>query len=255
MTTYAIQALAQLAGLSTRTLRYYDQIGLLVAHRNPLNGYREYDAQAVDRLQRIRYWQAFGFTLSEIRALLAQTPAQQDAALRHQRDQLRQEQERLTRLLTSLDRTLAAHQGGDSMTDTEKFAAFKQDQVAANDRQYGAEARQRYGNAAVTSSQQKFAQLSAADYQAMQAVEADLLTQLTQVTQTQDLTSPAAKRVFQLHRQWLCFTWNNYTPAQHRGLAQLYLADDRFQDYYRQKTGQEAAGRTLAAIIDQFIPA
>ncbi|WP_081721534.1 MerR family transcriptional regulator [Levilactobacillus namurensis] len=83
--TYSITQLAALAGLSTRTLRYYDQIGLLRAQRNPTNDYRTYTAAQVDQLQQIRYWQAFGFTLAEIRHLLAQSPAQQDALLRQQR--------------------------------------------------------------------------------------------------------------------------------------------------------------------------
>lgn len=63
---YSIQQLADLAGISSRTLRYYDQIGLLVADRNPVNGYREYASHAVDRLQLIRYFQAFGFSLQAI---------------------------------------------------------------------------------------------------------------------------------------------------------------------------------------------
>lgn len=250
--TYSIKQLADLAGLSTRTLRYYDQIGLLVAQRDPDNGYRTYAAEQVDRLQNIRYWQALGFSLDQIRRLLAQSPTDQEAALRQQRNQLQHERERLTRLLNSLDRTLAAHQGGPTMTDTEKFAAFKREQLSQNEAQYGQEARQRYGNDAVTSSQQRFANLTAADYQAMQAIEADLITTLATVARSGDLGTAQAHRVYQLHRDWLCFTWNNYSAAQHRGLAQLYRDDSRFQDYYNQKTGQADAGTTLAAIIDRY---
>lgn len=249
---YSTKKLAQLAGLSPRTLRYYDQIGLLVARRNPLNDYREYDGPAVDRLQRIRYWQAFGFTLAEIQRLLAQSPADQVAALHRQRTQLQAQQARLSTLLTSLDRTLAAQEGGLPMSDSEKFAAFKADQVAANDRSYGDEARHRYGSSAVAASQQAFAGLTAADYQAMQACETDLVTALTPLIGHSDLATPAAEHVYQLHREWLCFTWNNYTAAQHRGLAQLYRADPRFQAYYQQKTGRAQAAVTLAAIIDRY---
>lgn len=138
------------------------------------------------------------------------------------------------------------------MTDSEKFAAFKQQALTTNDQQYGAEARQRYGQAAVTASQQRFAHLSAADYQAMQTIEQHLLTDLAQVAQTQDTTGPIAQRIFTAHKDWLCFTWNNYTTAQHRGLAQLYRADPRFQAYYDRKTNQPNAGVTLAAIIEHF---
>ena len=138
------------------------------------------------------------------------------------------------------------------MTDSEKFAAFKQQALADNEQQFGNEARQRYGQDAVATSQQKFAALSAADYQAMQETEAALIAQLKAVTVSQELGSAAAHEVYRLHRQWLCFTWNNYTPEKHRGLAQLYLADERFAQYYNQRVGWATATETLAAIIQRY---
>lgn len=250
--TYSIQQLAQLANVSPRTLRYYDQIGLLPAQRNPTNGYREYSADAVNRLQLIRYFQAFDFSLAQIQALMGQSPAEQTAVLAAQRTKLQAKRDHLTTLLNTLDRTLAARNGGPQMTDSEKFAAFKHQALADNEQQFGDEARQRYGQDAVTASQQKFAALSAADYQAMQETEAALITQLKAVTVSQDLSSPTAQEVYRLHRQWLCFTWNNYAPDRHRGLAQLYLADERFARYYNQRVGLPNATETLAAIIQRY---
>ncbi|WP_143463780.1 MerR family transcriptional regulator [Levilactobacillus enshiensis] len=249
---YSVQALAQLAGVSPRTLRYYDQIGLLPADRNPDNGYREYSTAAVDRLQVIRYFQAFDFSLAEIQALLAQPTAAQTTALAQQRVALAAKRDHLTALLTTLDRTLAARQGGPQMTDTEKFTAFKRQQLTANDQQFGAEARQNYGKAAVDASQQRFSQLTEADYQAMQATEKDLLAALKVVTTTGDYASPTAQQVYRLHRQWLCFTWNNYSVAAHQGLAQLYLSDDRFAKYYNQRTGCANATAALVACIQRY---
>lgn len=249
---YSIQALAKLAGVSPRTLRYYDQIGLLSAQRNPTNGYRIYPATAVDKLQLIRYFQAFGFSLVEIQSLLAQSSDQQTAALAKQRATLAAQRDHLTELLTTLDRTLAARNGGPQMTDTEKFAAFKRAQVTQNEQAFGDEARERYGTTAFTDSQQKFAHLSAADYQAMQATEQALFAALKTVAHSGDLASATAQRVYQLHRQWLCFTWNNYTAATHRGLANLYAADERFAAYYNEHVGLPNATKTLVAIILRY---
>lgn len=248
----SIQALAKLAGVSPRTLRYYDQIGLLPAQRNPVNGYREYIPAAVDQLQLIRYFQTFGFSLTAIQDLLAQSPANQTAALAEQRAKLADQRDHLTTLLTTLDRTLAARNGGPQMTDTEKFSAFKQEQLAENDRQFGDEARQNYGDEAVTASQHQFANLSAADYQRMQATEQQLLIALKTVAISGDLASDTARQVYQLHRDWLCFTWNNYTPAAHRGLAQQYLADERFASYYNDRVGLANATATLVAVIRRY---
>ena len=55
---YSIQALARLAGVTTRTLRWYDQIGLLKPSRVADNGYRYYGPAEVDRLQDILYYRA-----------------------------------------------------------------------------------------------------------------------------------------------------------------------------------------------------
>jgi len=250
--TYSVQTLAQLAGVSPRTLRYYDQFGLLPAQRNPTNGYREYPATAVDQLQLIRYFQAFGFSLTAIQDLLARPSAEQTAALAAQRQTLATERDHLTALLNTLDRTLAARNGGPQMTDTEKFAAFKREQLAQNDQQFGSEARERYGNETYTASQQKFAGLSEADYQHMQATEQALFTALKAVATTGDLSSDAARQVYELHRQWLCFTWNNYTAVAHRGLAEMYTADERFASYYNQHVGLPNATETLVAVILRY---
>ncbi|WP_057878209.1 MerR family transcriptional regulator [Levilactobacillus paucivorans] len=250
--TTSIQELARLAKVSPRTLRYYDQIGLLPAKRNPQNGYREYDASAVDRLQIIRYFQLFGFSLTAIQKLLDQSPARQTAALAQQRQRLLDEREHLTTLLTTLDRILAARNGGPQMTDSEKFSAFKQEQLTTNDREFGQEARDRYGTAAVDTSQRKFAALSETDYQAMQACEQRLLTNLKTVAQSGDLTSDLAQQVFNDHKTWLCFTWNNYSAETHRGLAELYLSDERFASYYNDRVGLPNATTTLVAIIRRY---
>ncbi|WP_407888303.1 MerR family transcriptional regulator [Levilactobacillus sp. N40-8-2] len=249
--TYSIQQLAQIAGVSPRTLRYYDQISLLPAQRNPVNGYRTYPDSAVDQLQLIRYFQAFGFSLAQIQALLAQSPTEQTVALTTQRTQLANRRDRLTTLLNTLDRTLAARNGGPQMTDTEKFAVFKQ-QLMQNEQEFGEESRQRYGQEKVTASQKKFAGLSETNYQAMQAMEAKLMTTLKEVATTGDLASDAAREVYDLHRQWLCFTWNNYSAEAHRGLAQMYLDDDRFAQYYNDRVGLDNATETLVAIIQRY---
>ena len=67
---YSIQELARLSGVTTRTLRWYDQIGLLKPGRVAENGYRCYGPAQVDRLQDILYYRALGVELAQIRACL-----------------------------------------------------------------------------------------------------------------------------------------------------------------------------------------
>jgi Cu(I)-responsive transcriptional regulator len=65
-----IGALAQRAGLGAETLRYYERLGLLAPARRTASGYRQYDAQALERLDFIRRAQALGFSLAQIGELL-----------------------------------------------------------------------------------------------------------------------------------------------------------------------------------------
>ena len=135
------------------------------------------------------------------------------------------------------------------MNDQEKFAAFKQAQLDENEAQYGEEIRHRYGEQAAKSAQQRFSQLSATDYAAMQATEQQLITTLTQ--QLQQPTAKRAAMIYQLHRDWLSYSWAQYQPAMHRGLAQMYLADARFGRYYDERAG-EGATTILAQCIEQY---
>lgn len=74
---YSIQDLAKLAGISSRTLRYYDQIGLLVPARRTESGTRWYAKSQVDELQRILFFKTLGVSLATIREIMAQPLATQ----------------------------------------------------------------------------------------------------------------------------------------------------------------------------------
>ena len=67
---YTIKQLADLANVSRRTLRYYDQIDLLKPTAVANNNYRYYDQTAVLRLQQIRFYQELAFSLDDIRQML-----------------------------------------------------------------------------------------------------------------------------------------------------------------------------------------
>jgi DNA-binding transcriptional MerR regulator len=66
-----IGELAARSGLSTKTIRYYESIGLVPAPQRLPSGYREYEATALDALAFVRAAQAVGLSLGEIRSILA----------------------------------------------------------------------------------------------------------------------------------------------------------------------------------------
>ena len=121
---YTVQALAKLAGITPRTLRWYDQQGLLKPTRVTSAGYRIYGPAQVDRLQSILFYRELGLELSAIRELLDAPDYDRHAALQSHLRQLTAQQQRLTGLIDTVRRTIDETQGGPTMTDKQKFEAF-----------------------------------------------------------------------------------------------------------------------------------
>lgn len=67
---YSIGSLSRLSGVNAETIRYYEKVSLLPAASRAGNGYRQYDAAALERLAFIRRGRELGFTIDEIRELL-----------------------------------------------------------------------------------------------------------------------------------------------------------------------------------------
>ena len=241
---YQIKQLAELAGVSVRTLRYYDEIGLLPPAYVGENGYRYYETAQVDQLQQIRLYRAMQVPLAEIKPLLTQSPAQTVTALEHQYQQLLAQRQQLDGLLTLIQ----TQTGGMHMTDAEKFTAFKQQKLNENERNYGEELRNKYDSQTLAAANDRFTKLSQADYTTMQTTEAQLLADLKT---RPALDSPVSQRIYDAHKRWLCYSWSNYSAEMHRNLAAMYQADDRFQSYYDNRAGQGAA-KLLCQIIDRY---
>lgn len=231
---YTVHELAALAGVSPRTLRYYDRIGLLPPARLAANGYRLYGPRQVADLQQILFYRALGLELKAIRPLLTADPDGRLAALQAQLAALQAERDRLATLADTLQKTILELKGEYSMNDTERFAGFKQALMDRNEQTYGAEVRARHGAAAMDAANARLAGMSEADWQAAEALNGELNDLLRVLVPGGDPAGPQAARLVDLHRQWLCRYWpdGQYTPAAHRGLAQLYAADERFAAYY-----------------------
>lgn len=135
-----------------------------------------------------------------------------------------------------LQKTLAYYKGEVQMNDQEKFETWKQQQLSKNEKLYGKEIRKHYGDEQADRAQQHWGKLSAAQYQAMQGAESELLDALDELLAKEvELPSPLAEKAFQAHRRWLMLAAPDYTPAYHRALAQMYAADERFAAYYPKK--------------------
>ena len=136
---YTIKEIADLAGVSTRTLRYYDQIGLFPPARTGPNGYRYYNPEHLLRLQQILFFREMDVPLKEIRGILEQDDFDLLAALESHRSALHSRARRLERLIATIDRTIENIKGENQMTAKDYFEGF-------DETHYQAEAQERWGH-------------------------------------------------------------------------------------------------------------
>lgn len=231
---YTVKKLAELAGVSSRTLRYYDEIGLLKPERINSSGYRIYGQPQVNQLQLILFYRELEVDLETILSIMTGATFKEETILKQHRQQLLNKRARLDHLILSVDQTLESIEGGKKMSNEEKFQAFKEKKIEENETLYGNEIRQKYGEDVIDSSNLKLRGLSETDHETMQKLEQKVFELLKQGVQSGNPSGEVASELVEVHKQWLMYSWQTYSAEAHKGLANLYLADERFTSYYEQ---------------------
>ncbi len=231
---YTVNELAQLSGVSGRTLRYYDSIDLLKPARIARNGYRIYGQEQVDRLQQILFYRALEVSLEEIKQMLNDTHFDRYTALQQHLQVLTEKKARLEGLITTVEKTIRSMEGGYPMKDKEKFEGLKQQVLAENRAKYGEELDEKYGAAQMAASEEKVANMSQEQWNAQKAEEQEIAALLKEAMELGDPACAQAQRACDLHRQWLCRFWpdDTYTKEAHRMMGEMYVGDERFRAYY-----------------------
>ncbi|MGG7214638.1 MerR family transcriptional regulator [Clostridium nigeriense] len=248
---YAIKKLAEMAGVSTRTLRYYDEIGLLKPCRVNSSGYRIYGEKEVDILQQILLYRSMDISLDEIQNIISNPNFDICKSLIEHRKGLISRRNQLDQLILTVEKTIEYKKGERSMSNKEKFQGFKKERLEENEAKYGKEIRDKYGKETIEASNKKFMNMSEEDFNEMNKIEEEIFKGLLEVVENGDLDSKTARDVYENHKRWLGFTWNSYSKEAHIGLAEMYVADERFAKYYNDKAGIEVVN-TLRDIIVKY---
>ena len=246
---YTVQKLGQIAGISTRALRYYDEIGILKPARINSSGYRIYGQVEVARLQQILFYKELGVSLETIKDIVTAASFNSAKALIEHREKLLEKRDQLNLLISNIDKTIALNEGGINMTDKEKFDGFKQKLIDDNENKYGKEIREKYGNEVVNKSNDKVKGMSEQQTEEYIRLATEITDTLAEAFKTADPQGELAQKVADLHRKWLCFYWDSYTKEAHAGLAQMYVDDERFTAYYDEKQPGTAAFLRDAILI------
>ncbi|TQK17881.1 DNA-binding transcriptional MerR regulator [Microbacterium sp. SLBN-154] len=247
---WSIQQISRAAGTTSRTLRHYDDIGLLAPTRIGGNGYRYYDGSALVRLQRILLLRELGLGLEQIRDLLDRDTTEVDALERHLA-WLRDEQSRLARQIASVKATIHALRGGEELMAENMFDGF-------DHTQYREEVEQRWGADAYERSDRWWRGMSDGERADWKAGAADLGRDWIAAAEAGiDPESDEAQALAARHVAWLRSIPG--TPGQGsarelaqyvRGLADMYVDDPRFAANYGGTAGAQFVRAALRHHVD-----
>ncbi|MFE2062073.1 MerR family transcriptional regulator [Streptomyces sp. NPDC059467] len=228
--SYSIGQVAAFAGVTVRTLHHYDEIGLLVPGGRSTAGHRRYGDADLDRLQRILFYRELGFPLDEVAVLLDDPDADPRAHLRRQHDLLTARIEKLQKMAEAVEHAMEARRMGINLTPEERFEVFGD----KDPDQYAEEAEQRWGGTeAYAESQRRAARYTKADWQRMKAEVDDWSERYAAlVAEGEPPVGERAMDMAEEHRLHIS-TWFYDCPYDmHRGLGEMYIADERFKAFY-----------------------
>ena len=226
MVHYTVKQLADLAGVTRRTLHYYDEIGLLKPAEVGENGYRYYAEHDMLALQQILLYREMGLSLSEIQEILARPDFDVVAALKQHRNALRAQAGRLEDLIRTVNQTIQHIQGEISMSPEKFFEAFDDE----TQKKYEEEAAQRWDPKLVKDSNNRWRSYSKEKQQAIMEESGRIYMDI--VAHMGD--GPESAAVQAAVARWHENLRNFYEPTIDilRGLGMMYEADHRFAERF-----------------------
>lgn len=223
---------ANLAGVSVRTLHHYDDIGLLVPSERTGAGYRLYDDADLERLQEVLFFREIGFELAAIRRMMSVPGYDRIHALERQRELLAARGDHIRAMIETIDITLDHHWRGIAMNDGDMFEVFGGFDVRAHTREAG----ERWPGEAFEESQRRTGRYTKEQWQAVMteadAIADDFAAALAGGALPAD---PAATELAERHRLHVDRWFYPCSPEMHAQLGELYVDDERFADYWNRR--------------------
>jgi len=223
---YTIKEISDLAGVTTRTLRYYDEIGLLNPAEIGENGYRYYDRNSLIKLQQILFFRELDVPLNEIQLIISRPDFNLLQALEEHRLSLKEKSIRLNKLIETIDNTIETLNAGKSMIAEEYFAGF-------DEAQYQDEAKERWGSTAkYAESQKRWASYSKEQKKAIKANGNRLIRQMVGEDPNASPDDPDVQAAVGEYLAYINQNFYTCDIASLRALADMWVQDPRFAENY-----------------------
>jgi MerR family transcriptional regulator, thiopeptide resistance regulator len=231
---YTVGRVADLSGVTVRTLHHYDEIGLLSPGGRSAAGYRLYEDSDIERLQRILFYRELGFALEEIATIVDDPRTDAIGHLRRQRGLLTERIRRLSAMVAAIDYEMEARTMGLKLTPEERLEVFGEFQPE----DYAEEAEQRWGETeAYKESNRRVSNYTKEDWQQLKAEEEEVRTRLAAAFEAGlPPDSDEAMAAVEAHRRHISRWFYECGYEMHRGLTEMYVSDERFRSNYDTQT-------------------
>jgi DNA-binding transcriptional MerR regulator len=224
---YKVREVADMAGISVRTLHYYDRIGLLVPEAVTASGYRLYSEQNLERLQQILFFKEMGFSLQEIKNILDHPKFDRKQALQVHKELLIKKKERLEEMIKTVEKTIKSIEGGIKMEKKEMFKGFDMSEIEEHQKKYAQEAREKYGKEMVEQVEQRTSTYSKEDWATIMSKWDEIYKKIIARMEYGPEDAQVQEAVGEL-RQLFTDYFYDCTLEIFRGLGDLYVNDERF---------------------------
>lgn len=225
---YTVKKLANLSGVSVRTLHYYDQIGLLKPHIRTAAGYRLYGQGELLKLQQILFYRELDFSLKDISAIVNKGDFDLIKALQGHKAALLARKDEIDRLVQTIDNTIFKLENNREMLKPEELYDGLSKQEIDEMRQ---QAVKKYGDQ-VKHAEDALRKLTKADFEELKQDQKDNMQALFELkdkaVDSEEVQTAIATHYEIIRKFWGTHGDEDKQAKQYAGLGTLYVSDERF---------------------------
>lgn len=231
MKNYSIKEVALLAGVSVRTLHYYDEVNLLNPLVNQDNKYRVYDDKDIEKLQQILFFKEIGFKIVDIKKILNSPDFDRVDALKSQRDLIYKKVERYMNIISTVEETISSLEKGGHMENKNLFKGLDFDDITKHKEQYKDELEKKYNKNLVEESNRRTSSYSKEKWEEIQNESSTIFNELAS-NMGNDVSNKAVQDLIYSYHMHIDKYYYPCTKEIYRGLGEMYICDERFTLFY-----------------------
>ncbi len=216
-----VKEVADLVGISVRTLHYYDEIGLLEPNQKTESGYRYYSNKDIDTLQQIIFFKSMGMPLEQIKSIIKDSDFNPIEALKMHQKMIAKKRDQLDLMLQTIEHTIHYLKGEKEMSNEAKFKGFD-----FTHNPYEDEAVKRWGKEAVDQSKAKLNKLSQYEKENFAKEFDDVYKHLANIRHLDPTSNEAQSGILKWYQ--LLNKMGEYSKEVFKALGQMYIDDVRF---------------------------